>query len=501
MSCISEALKSNAAISDLCLDVTMLKEEEYHPFCDALKELRSLKSLQLVATVETTTLSVAAIAEVVEASKTLTTLRLTDFHIEISDVWALARSLSIAGIIQELAIVSCSFWLSKESRKLMSGQAYEGDVYPGVCIADQLFFHMLRTLTSLRKLRLPFYFFLEDKRMLFEALNKSRSIEEVRFDAGEDSYRAIRDTGNGWMIETVGDCHPLSDWMSEGARVRSVYMPVVEREVSAEMLRRFTQICMLHELTTLRVSNIHVLDTIKAEQAEVLAQFLKKTKSLNEVEMNFYARRAQSHVLLDALRHNTSITVLVVEHWCLCRQTAGFLVDIVCSSRKIRAFTYNLRSEKTCLVFFFLLAKAIQTNCTILSVKASRLRAAARHLDRIQEVLARNNALPFRAAWFVTGRTADKRGAEALELLGPDPVVVSNVQELLSVDQNEAEDATRRKLYDLDDMNAFMRAAGVVRESVVCDGRPSLDALQFFCWLHLRQYLRVTDVVHQPEMR
>ncbi|KAK8768674.1 hypothetical protein V5799_014861 [Amblyomma americanum] len=359
---------------------------------------------------------------------------------------------------------------------------------------------MVRTLTSLRKLRLPFYFFLDDKTVVIEALNKSRSMEEVRFDAGQESYRVVRDTGNGWMIETVADCHPLSERMSEGERVRSVYMPVVETEASAEMLRRFKQICMFHELTTLKVSNTYWLDAIKAEQAEVIAQFLRETKSLHEVEMIFYARRPQSRVLLDALRHNTSVTVLVVEYWCLSGHTAGLLVDIVCSSKTIRAFTYNLRSGKTPLVFFSMLANAIQANCTILSVKASRSLATARHMDRIQGVLARNYALPFRAAWFATGRTVDKRGAEALELLGPEPVVVSKVREMLSVGQYEAEDATRRKLYDLDDMNA-MRAAGVVRESVVCVCRPGLDALQFFCWLHLRQYLRVADVADQPETR
>ncbi|XP_077497336.1 uncharacterized protein LOC144107961 [Amblyomma americanum] len=500
MSCISEALKTNAAISDLCLDVTVLKEEEYHPFCEGLKELRSLKSLHLVATRETSTLNLAAIAEVVEASKTLTALQLTDFYIETSDVWALTRSLSIAGTVEELAIVSCSGWSANETGVILTEPGYE-DEYPGFCIPYHLCFHMVRTLTSLRKLRLPFPFFLKYKGRLFEALNTNRSIEEVRFDVGRQPFRVVRDTGNGWIIEIVGVCHPLYERVSEGARVRSFDMPAGETAVGAETLLHFTQICTLNELTTLSVGDICMSPTIQAEHAEVLAQFLRETKTLNEVEMNFYARRAQSHVLLDALRHNTSITVLVVECWCLCERTTGLLVDIVCSSKKIRAFTYNWASGEGPQKFFFMLAKAIQTNCTILSVKPCRSHAAARHLDRIEEVLARNKALPFRAAWFVTGRTVDKRGAEALELLGPDPVVVSKVREMLSMGEIEAEEATRRKLSDLDDMNAFMRAAGVVRESVVCDGRPSLDALPFFCWLHLRRYLRVADIVDQPGMR
>ncbi|KAK8782791.1 hypothetical protein V5799_015869 [Amblyomma americanum] len=206
-------------------------------------------------------------------------------------------------------------------------------------------------------------------------------------------------------------------------------------------------------------------------------------------------------MLLDGIRHNTSITVLVVERLRQYVPTTRLLVDIVCSSKRIRAFSYNMGSGRTCLAFFPMLAKAIQNNCTLLSVEADQYRAEARHLDHIQKVLARNNALPIPAAMFVTGLNVDKRGAEALELLGPDPVVVSKVREMLSMGEIEAEEATRRKLSDLDDMNAFMRAAGVVRESVVCDGRPSLDALPFFCWLHLRRYLRVADVVDQPGMR
>ncbi|KAK8767298.1 hypothetical protein V5799_005921 [Amblyomma americanum] len=495
MSCVAAALRSNAAIRDLCLDVILLKKEENHPFCEALKVHQSLKSLHLIAWGGRSTLSVASVAEVVETLTALTSLQLTNFHADISEYWALVRSLSSVGIVQELAIVSCKFSISKETRVLSPGPGCEDDLHPGVSITDRLFLHMVRTLTSLLELRMPLSFTTDKKRLFFEALDKHGCIEEVHFGGvNEHPYRVIRDTGNRWVIERVGWHHLWSERMLEGERVRSVYL---FEDDSVERLRRFSQLRMLQELTSLTVSRGRILCNMKAGDAEILAQFLRETRSLNEVKMDFYAKRAQSRVLLDAIRHNTSITVLVVENWCRCEQTAGLLVDIVCSSKRIRAFTYNLKCTKTYLV----LAKAMQTNFTLLSVSVRRNDAAARHLGRIQEVLARNNALPFRAAWFVTGRTVDKRGAEALELLGPDPVVVSEVREMLSVGEIEAEEATRRKLSDLDDMNAFMRAAGVVRESVVCDCSHGLDALPFFCWLHLRQYLRVADIVDRPEMR
>ncbi|KAL1425510.1 hypothetical protein MTO96_019114 [Rhipicephalus appendiculatus] len=108
------------------------------------------------------------------------------------------------------------------------------------------------------------------------------------------------------------------------------------------------------------------------------------------------------------------------------------------------------------------------------------------------------------AARFVNGQH-DTGLVRALELMARHPLLVERVQEMSSVGADDAATMIRRSL-NLSmhtELNGFMRIAGVVRHQVHfferTDGRVQLDSLNEYCWLRIRQYLKVADV--QPQRR
>ncbi|KAK8785439.1 hypothetical protein V5799_008196 [Amblyomma americanum] len=367
---------------------------------------------------------------------------------------------------------------------------------------------MLHKLTSLRKLTFPVSSYpLEDQRAFLEALVVKDSIEEVR-------------------VQSLNHCH-LSEFRSLvsetgiGGRVKFCSVPVEERRLDSDSYEAygggvrdrlhgiglgnvvywFRQLSTLQSLTTM---DVWLRGAINAESAGLFGHYLRNTQVLNDLKMSFSACRDEALVLLDALSLNTSITALYVEGWCRTRRTARLLADVVSSSKNILAFAYYSKGRNASRTFFSAFAQRIDSNCTILSVNMFPRKREGKHWNRIQEVVTRNHTLLIHAARYVTGcMVMQKSGAEALELMSSNPMLVSKVEEMASLSENAAKVSIRSRLADLDDMDFFMSVAGVVKESVVCEetaeGRACLGALPYDCWLSLRRFLQVADVIDRPQ--
>ncbi|XP_077489307.1 uncharacterized protein LOC144100156 [Amblyomma americanum] len=504
MGSILAALRCNTAITDLSIDVSWMTGDDCRLFSQVIKENRSLKSLCLLGWIERLTLTVAEIAGAVEDSDALVSLQLVRFVMDTCAVWALARALSSSKQMRQLELVSCRLVVTEPNSVRSTGLEMEGDSHSRVPWAMQPFVHMLRKVKSLRRLRFPLYVSTtENERACFDALANEASVESVHWKCNNNSYlidscSAVSEAGTGVQVtieDLYRDDQPL-EGITEWAQVVRFRLRDWEQTLT---IAHFKQLHAFHKLSTLTVQ---IITMIQPEQAEILAQFLRLTKSLNKITMSFEAKRMESVVLLDGLSRNISITTLIIERWCRSRRAGRLLADVVCSSKKLRSLTYEDSSVSTSRAFSSTLAKSIRNNITLLSMSTRVLTAPKRKLALIHEVLARNNQLLVRAARFVSGRDLGKIGAEALEIIGSDPVLIEKVQEMSSVNEKEAEDMIRQRLRDLDDMDGFMRAAGVVRDSVVCkespDSRPGLDALPWLSWQHLRQYLRLVDVVAHP---
>ncbi|KAH8037617.1 hypothetical protein HPB51_015051 [Rhipicephalus microplus] len=116
----------------------------------------------------------------------------------------------------------------------------------------------------------------------------------------------------------------------------------------------------------------------------------------------------------------------------------------------------------------------------------------------IADAVRRNNSLVTRAANFATA-TRNKHCGAALELVHFNPVLVEKVQELKSLDEVEAAALIESSLRSFSEMDDFMRLAGVVKHGVSChkrdDGQKQLVDLGRDCWLYLRRFLKVSDIL------
>ncbi|KAK8784455.1 hypothetical protein V5799_009182 [Amblyomma americanum] len=506
LSYLLRVLAMNVRLRELCLDVSCLQESERRLFPLALKENRALKSLRLVGSLWNPSLSVAALAEALEGATALTSLELCYFRVTTDEAWALATSLICNQSVQQLALFACVPIFSHLTSVPGSGDKGEAS-WSGASKHIDPFVYMLHKLTSLRKLTFPVSSYpLEDQRAFLEALVGKDSIEEVR----------VQSLNHRHLIEF----RSLVSETGIGGRVKFCSVPVEERrldrdsceaygrdvhewldiELPNEVYGRFKHLSTFHGLTSMDVCLGGAID---AESAGLFGQYLRNTKTLKDLSMSFSACSDEALVLLDALSLNTSITSLDVEGLCRTRRTARLLADVVSSSKNIQAFAYYSEGRNASRAFFLAFAQHIASNFTILSVKMLPRKREGKHWNRIQEVVTRNHTLLIHAARYVTGCVMQKSGAEALELMSSNPMLVSKVEEMASLSENAAMGLIRSRLADLDDIDFFMTIAGVVKESVVCEetakGRACLGALPYDCWLSLRRFLRVADVIDWPQ--
>ncbi|KAK8785440.1 hypothetical protein V5799_008197 [Amblyomma americanum] len=501
------ALAMNVRLRELCLDVSCLQDSECILFLLALKENNALKSLRLLASLDKPTLKVAAVAQALEGATALTSLELCYFHVTTDDTWALATSLIGTQSVQQLALFACVLIFSHLTSVPCSRDKGEAS-WSGASSHIDPFVYMLHKLTSLRKLTFPVSSYpLEDQRAFLEALVANDSVEEIRVQSLNHRHlsefrRLVSETGIGGRVKFCSV--PIEERRLDSDSHEAYGGGVRERLYSiglGNVVYWFRQLSTLHGLTTL---DVHLRGAIDAESAGLFGQYLRNTQVLNDLKMSFSACSDEALVLLEALSLNTSITALDVERWCRTRRTIRLLADVVSSSKNILTFAYYSKGRNASRAFFLAFAQHIDSNFTILSVKMLPRKREGKHWNRIQEVVTRNHTLLIHAARYVTGCVMQKSGAEALELMSSNPMLVSKVEEMASLSENAAKVLIRSRLADLDDMDFFMSVTGVVKESVVCEetaeGRACLGALPYDCWLRLRRFLRVADVIDRPQM-
>ncbi|KAH6940054.1 hypothetical protein HPB50_024577 [Hyalomma asiaticum] len=116
----------------------------------------------------------------------------------------------------------------------------------------------------------------------------------------------------------------------------------------------------------------------------------------------------------------------------------------------------------------------------------------------VQDVTRRNRSLVSRAARFVMGER-DPFCACALEPVYGHPKLIDLVEAKTGVDTTEAIAMMKRALSSIQGLDEYMRLSGVVKHNVQClgrrDGGTQLVDLNEYCWLHIRNYLTLEDVV------
>ncbi|XP_054934000.1 uncharacterized protein [Dermacentor andersoni] len=123
-------------------------------------------------------------------------------------------------------------------------------------------------------------------------------------------------------------------------------------------------------------------------------------------------------------------------------------------------------------------------------------------LADILQATIRNASTVSAASEFVLGQQDTLDGADAIELMHDHPRLLEMVMEGADVTKTKAKEKISSALLRVQNCNleGFMRIAGVVKERVEClrhpDARFQLVDINHHCWLHIRRFLKIRDVVN-----
>ncbi|KAL1421557.1 hypothetical protein MTO96_022996 [Rhipicephalus appendiculatus] len=202
----------------------------------------------------------------------------------------------------------------------------------------------------------------------------------------------------------------------------------------------------------------------------------------------------------EALPRNNSLRDLSVTLYRTSVQEMEELADSVGRSSSIRWVSIEPQPTTDASAFVRRFAKDIEQNHILLTlICQGHIRAVvAGHWHTVQETTRRNSGVVARAARLLKASPLDRYVSGALQRIMPHPALLTEVAELVKMDESELVNLIRDRLRVLETLDGFMKLAGVVKERVVChasgDGCVQLDALNEDCWRHVRRYLFIDDV-------
>ncbi|KAH6942071.1 hypothetical protein HPB50_000333 [Hyalomma asiaticum] len=122
-------------------------------------------------------------------------------------------------------------------------------------------------------------------------------------------------------------------------------------------------------------------------------------------------------------------------------------------------------------------------------------------LVAIQEITRRNMSLVEAAVQYVLSEKEAKTGAQVIELMHSHPRFLEMLQQAANTSKVRAKGMTSDALSRIrkTSLDEFMRLAGVVKRKVKCCGKcgagKQLVDMRGKCWLHIRSFLKISDVV------
>ncbi|CAN7981111.1 unnamed protein product, partial [Ixodes pacificus] len=334
-------------------------------------------------------------------------------------------------------------------------------------------------------------------RELLEALSYNNSLQEVNFGIMyscmlSDFAQLLRETKTETRVklevdevgplrfaEVMKNCTGFSKMRCSGRWSKHTLSP---RE-----LRHLIHFYRLEDLSL-------DLDDQLLEVGDVtcLAHFLSSSRTLQSASLCFLTSAASTHVLLQAISRNRSISNLSLHGWEFGPSEANLLYLLLRNSKILNRLFLQPRDPEQCLVLSNLHVE-LTFNHSLLSVHVHLGYNVEEMYDLIKHTTHRNTSLMYCAVQFALG-SRSRRFAEAFELVWRSPAVAKEVQKLASESELVAKERVKARKRYLDEN--FLTVAGVVKDAVECvdNGRLQLDRIGLDNWLQIRGYLRVADI-------
>ncbi|KAH7943024.1 hypothetical protein HPB52_004007 [Rhipicephalus sanguineus] len=497
-----QGLKRNKTLTTLSLNTSVLSPSKKRltslvlsrcavSFADHLSENQTLRTLKVSISWACCFLAVHAMICALFGNKTLTKLSLVMFSLDDENIQHITRLLNQNRSLTSLNLNAC---LRRDEISRMDSflvALTENETLEEVTLDSSLFkqhecrsfFKGLASNSSLKKVNVE-RLELEDMVDMFRVMQET-GVEE-RFFVG--THHVLQDT-----IAALTECTFLSSVSLDSRSFRGLD-PFFTALSLLPSCSHVTSLCLsLHENNG-RVSSL-------------IAQYITGTATLRKLDLFFFFIRSgdaldeATRELVHALSANKSIRWLRVSGFCFDATETQMMVDTLQSSRALcNVYLFQRNDESSNSSLIRKLSPTISSNYTLLSLSLDETCMLGNDWFTIDNVVCRNNSLVTRAADFVMG-TRNKDYAAATELVRFNPGLVAKVQELATVDEHGAASRIKSSLESFSELDDFMRLAGVVKCSVSCHrrdgGQKQLVDLNRDCWLHLRQYIKVGDILDE----
>ncbi|XP_070380772.1 uncharacterized protein [Dermacentor albipictus] len=258
-------------------------------------------------------------------------------------------------------------------------------------------------------------------------------------------------------------------------------------------------------VTSLRVFLDFFLDSVY----ESLSTYIRNAPALRAIEISVWmadvgndeSLRDSMFDLCDAFSSNLGIAKIVLESMVQLRDDVYPVLARAATNPRLHELSFKVFGEIFGVAFLGRLMPRLAQRYNLLRLEINDCTPVNAEMFAAQDIVRRNRSLVERATRFVLG-DHDPYCARAFVILSEHPVLVDNVRARASLG-GEAEAAAMvsgaRQCLAHSDVHEYMRVTGVVKERVECnarhDGGMQLDQLNYDCWIHIRRYLKVADVL------
>lgn len=364
----------------------------------------------------------------------------------------------------------------------------------------------LQRTSSLQKLVLAGCFTNDETKQLLQAAARCSSLQQLTFDSimmlsVETFYQMVQETGAANKVR-LGTCHSQpaafvsglksgSDLLSMGHHKFFHLNTLTFRDIGAALL--------LHDRVTALELRLDTWDDdFIEEDASTIATYLSKTTALKDIYMKFSNSNQDAHVIIEGLAKNKTIEKLGIEDWLVRSKDIETLCTWLVKSRTVYHLVYLCAQYEACKVLLEDLANLLEDSYTLTYIRVVEYPSNFHNWQTVKHFRRRNLSLVECAAHFVLGSRL-KRAAVAFEAVSWHPQLPSKVQQLAPLSSTEVSQKML-ECYRLVQME-FWQLAGIVKEELVChervDGQKQIDKLGLDDWLHIREFLYISDVLDE----
>ncbi|XP_075726055.1 uncharacterized protein LOC142767726 [Rhipicephalus microplus] len=374
---------------------------------------------------------------------------------------------------------------------------------------------------TLQEITLPFYIWSSPQwAQFFQALSRKRHLRKVLVVGETEDAVYLREVCDALRESGAEDkvvfgpflgasCYQYAFHLVKSKCFRDVLVSDAHGVAKAPSLRKLLhQLCSLNHVPSLTV---HVdPTTCKRSVTSALSDYVGTTtalKKLRLISLSFEHPNNESDLtwmeVFESFSRNRSLSELCVRVTSFVKVDSELLADVVKCSENIRSFGVSVRCWWHGTEFLSRLSQGIYNNYSLLSVQLPDY--MNRDSFAVWDTTRRNFGLVASASQFLAGAECDRIIASSLERVYRHRALLQELAEVEDVSVDELAAKLRPQVRALEAMHDFMRIAGVVNVRVTChdrdDGRAQLDDLNEHCWIAIRRYLTLDDIVDESAER